>query len=149
VLSPSRYQSIQYSQIKAATSAARSPNPADVPQYLIWVRFSPNHMLPDAEDFSQAVAEFWGFAGARTRGRGKSQGSVAFGVVVAAGLWRRRLKMCVLAQFPVRSARRYPRNRSPASLETAVFGWRGSYRSRPRPGSTPWLRFGGCVLSPL
>jgi hypothetical protein len=37
VFSPSRYQSIHYSQFQAAASS----NPGDVPQYLIWVRSCP------------------------------------------------------------------------------------------------------------
>ena len=37
MFSPCRYQSIPYSQMKVATSAARSPNGGGAPQYLIWV----------------------------------------------------------------------------------------------------------------
>ena len=46
----------------------------------------------------------------------KSRVSVAFGAVVAAGLWRRQLIMGVLVQFLGRSARRYRRDQSPVSL---------------------------------
>jgi hypothetical protein len=45
----------------------------------------------------------------------KSRVSVAFGAVVAAGLWRRQLIMGVLVQFLGRSARRYRQDQSPAS----------------------------------
>ena len=53
----------------------------------------------------------WAGAGA---GEEKARVSAVFGAVVVAGLCRRppKLKMCVLAQFPGRSARRYRRNRS-------------------------------------
>jgi hypothetical protein len=38
---------------KLPNSAARSPNPGDVPQYLVWVRSRPNYMLWVRVDFSR------------------------------------------------------------------------------------------------
>jgi hypothetical protein len=81
-------------------------------------------------------------AGAREE---KSRVSVAFGAVVAAGLWRRQRIMGVLVQFLGRSARRHRRDRSPAPLEAAVF-WLTRFLSIPDSAKVDSVVFGGSLL---
>ena len=76
-------------------------------------------------------------AGGRVRAREKSQGFRGF-----RGSGRRRRRRRKNVRFgPVsgRSARRPRRNRSAGVAETAVFAWRGSYRSGLGWGSAAWF----------
>jgi hypothetical protein len=75
----------------------------------------------------------------------KARVSAAFGAVVAAGLGRRRLKNVRFG--PVSGAICTPVPAKPLAGVARNGGfWRGSYRSRPRPGSAAWflaVRFWG------